>query len=135
MFQVDILDWLVVHTQRDEPNARSFVDTMMKVCPQLGVKIDHPAIQKIRDDRTETYLNTIKNNVGPNVQIVVVIFPSARDDRYAAIKKLCCVDRPIPSQVLFVKSKMCYYHKLHYTVQNNSVKYLSFHYSTLITVL
>lgn len=101
MFQVDILDWLVVHTQRDEPNARSFVETMMKVCPQLGVKIDHPAIQKIRDDRTETYLNTIKNNVGPNVQIVVVIFPSARDDRYAAIKKLCCVDRPIPSQVAY----------------------------------
>lgn len=33
------------------------------------------------------------------LQLVVTIFPTARDDRYNAIKKLCCVDCEIPSQV------------------------------------
>jgi len=31
--------------------------------------------------------------------MVVCIFPTSRDDRYAAVKKLCCVDSPVPSQV------------------------------------
>ena len=35
----------------------------------------------------------------PSLQIVVVIFPSQRDDRYSFIKKLCCVENPVPSQV------------------------------------
>ena len=33
------------------------------------------------------------------IQLVVVICPTSRDDRYSAIKKLCCVECPIPSQV------------------------------------
>ena len=35
----------------------------------------------------------------PSLQIVVVIFPSQRDDRYSSIRKLCCVENPVPSQV------------------------------------
>lgn len=31
--------------------------------------------------------------------MVVTIFPTLRDDRYSAVKKLCCVDSPVPSQV------------------------------------
>jgi len=33
------------------------------------------------------------------LQLVVTICPTSRDDRYSAIKKTCCVDHPIPSQV------------------------------------
>jgi len=28
------------------------------------------------------------------------MFPSIREDRYNAIKKLCCVESPVPSQVI-----------------------------------
>ena len=31
--------------------------------------------------------------------MVVAIFPTKRDDRYNAVKKLCCVETPVPSQV------------------------------------
>ena len=27
------------------------------------------------------------------------MFPTSRDDRYSAVKKLCCIERPVPSQV------------------------------------
>ena len=37
-------------------------------------------------------------------QLVVTVFPSSRDDRYNAIKKLCCVDYPVPSQVIIAKT-------------------------------
>lgn len=35
----------------------------------------------------------------PNMQLVVCIMVGNRDDLYSAIKKLCCVKSPIPSQV------------------------------------
>ena len=53
----------------------------------------------LRDDRTESYLRSIRENLNPQIQMVVCIFPTSRDDRYAAVKKLCCVDSPVPSQV------------------------------------
>ena len=51
------------------------------------------------NDRTETYLRGIRENLTPEVQMVVIIFPTSRDDRYSAVKKLCCVESPVPSQV------------------------------------
>ena len=59
-----------------------------------------PIVLEARDDRTETYLRTIREHLNPNIQMVVIIFPTSRDDRYAAVKKLCCVECPVPSQVL-----------------------------------
>lgn len=35
----------------------------------------------------------------PNLQLVVCIMVGNRDDLYSAIKKICCVKNPIPSQV------------------------------------
>ena len=50
-------------------------------------------------NRTETYLSAIKPKIVSSLQMVVAIFPTSRDDRYAAFKKLTCVEQPIPSQV------------------------------------
>nr|UJZ92584.1 piwi-like protein Ago3 [Scaphoideus titanus] len=97
---VNIYDWLVVYIQRDELNTQGFVEMMGKVCPQMGVAIEYPLLIKLRDDKTESYLRNLRENLGSKTQLVVVIFPSQREDRYSAIKKLCCVDRPIPSQVI-----------------------------------
>jgi len=32
------------------------------------------------------------------------VFSSSRDDRYNAIKKLCCVECPVPSQVIIART-------------------------------
>ena len=53
----------------------------------------------LSNDRTDTYLHAIKQEVNPKLQLVVAIFPTSRDDRYSAFKKLCCIESPIPSQV------------------------------------
>jgi len=37
-------------------------------------------------------------------QLVVTVFPTSRDDRYNAVKKLCCVDNPVPSQVILART-------------------------------
>ena len=62
---------------------------------------------ELRDDRTESYLRFIREHLNPQTQVVVIIFPTSRDDRYSAVKKLCCVESPVPSQVGFYSHISC----------------------------
>ncbi len=36
--------------------------------------------------------------MGP--QMIMVVIPNNKSDAYHAIKKICCVDAPVPSQVM-----------------------------------
>ena len=40
----------------------------------------------------------------PQVQLVLMVVPAQKSDRYAAIKKLCCIESPVPSQVVCLKT-------------------------------
>lgn len=91
---------MVLFVKKDQSKAFEFVNMMKQVTPVMGINVQDPQMIEIRDDRTETYLRNIRENLHPRVQMVVVIFPTSRDDRYAAVKKLCCVESPVPSQVL-----------------------------------
>lgn len=55
----------------------------------------------LQSDKPEFYVNALRSEINQYLQLVVCICPNNRDDRYAAIKKVCCVDFPIPSQVKF----------------------------------
>nr|ASW22511.1 piwi2 [Nematostella vectensis] len=101
---VNLNNWMVFFTQRDSGKANDFVQTMNKCAPAMGIQVNQPKMNQLRDDRTETYLRSIRENLHPQVQVVVVIFPTSRDDRYAAVKKLCCVESPVPSQVIISKT-------------------------------
>ena len=65
----------------------------------MGIMVASPKVASLPNDRTETYLKAIRELITPDLQIVVAIFPAARADRYAALKKLCCVEKPVASQV------------------------------------
>ena len=56
-------------------------------------------VLEVPNDRTETYLQAIHSEIGPKLQLVVTVFPTSSDDRYCAVKKLCCIDSLVPSQV------------------------------------
>ena len=54
------------------------------------------------NDAAENMVNTIKGFLTSNrqTQMVVAIVTSKRKDRYDAIKRLWCLDMPVPSQVV-----------------------------------
>eukprot|EP00795_Rhopilema_esculentum_P012740 gene12740-3467_t len=97
---VNLNNWIVIYTKRDEAKAMDFCNTMGKVAPAMGIQVSQPMNVHLKDERTETYLKAIRDNLNPKVQMVVTIFPTSRDDRYAAVKKLCCVESPVPSQCI-----------------------------------
>lgn len=97
---VNFEKWVIIFTKRDSPRVMEFTKMLRNVCPAMGLRVQEPVRIEIHNDRTETYCEALKEAINPSVQIVVIIFPTARDDRYSAIKKLCCVDMPVPSQVI-----------------------------------
>lgn len=97
---IDVNDWVLIHTQSDMKAAKSFLDFIYITSKQMGVSIAAPKIKVLANDRNETYVTALRENIHSTTQVVVVICPTSRDDRYAAIKKICCAETPVPSQVI-----------------------------------
>ncbi|MCI4392876.1 hypothetical protein PGIGA_G00150980 [Pangasianodon gigas] len=98
--------WAVFYPRRAADQAEELVATFGKVAGPMGLRLDRPIRIELRDDRTETYIKSIHSQLSsePNVQLVVCIMTGNRDDLYSAIKKLCCVQSPCPSQAINVRT-------------------------------
>ena len=101
---INLKNWAIVFTRKDAKVAENFVSTCFGCCKQMGIQINEPCVLQINDDRPETYVREIKTILAENLQLVLIIFPTSRDDRYAAVKRLCCIDYPVPSQVVIAKT-------------------------------
>jgi aubergine-like protein len=97
---VDLHTWLIIYCERDDRAAKSFLSLFSKVTGPMGIRVSEPKVEVLRNDKTDTYVNALRTNLNnPKIQIVVIIFPTQRDDRYAAVKRMCCAENPVPSQV------------------------------------
>ncbi|XP_068681290.1 piwi-like protein 1 [Montipora foliosa] len=97
---VNLESWVLIYTNRDGANAKDFEQTLKKVGGPMGIEVSNATDCRIPDDRTEAYLRAINENYYERLQMVVVILTTNRKDRYDAIKKLCCLEKPVPSQVI-----------------------------------
>lgn len=101
---VDLSSWVVICTQRDSRIAEDFVSMLKKVSKQMGIEINTPQFVLLNNDKTDFYVKALRENIKPPLQLVVTICPTSRDDRYSAIKKICCADQPVASQVINTKT-------------------------------
>lgn len=98
---VPLHNWLIVHVKNDLRAAKSFIECMEKNCRPMGISVSPPKVIVLDNDKTDTYAQTLRQALNVETQIVVLICPTARDDRYNTIKKITCAESPIPSQVCF----------------------------------
>ncbi|KAM9811002.1 piwi-like protein 2 [Neosynchiropus ocellatus] len=98
--------WAIFFPRRCGNQAEELLSTFNKVAGCMGVRLEKPNYVELADDRTENYIKSIHSRLisEPNMQLVVCIVVGNRDDLYSAIKKLCCVKNPIPSQVINVRT-------------------------------
>ncbi|XP_054434757.1 piwi-like protein 2 isoform X1 [Pteronotus mesoamericanus] len=94
--------WALFYPKRAMDQARELVNMLEKIAGPIGMRMSPPAWVELKDDRTETYIRTIQSMLRAEgkIQMVVCIITGTRDDLYGAIKKLCCVQAPVPSQVI-----------------------------------
>ena len=100
MHVVDLNDWVMIHTRNDGRYAKAFLEYLQRVATPMGIKVSQPNIVPLNDDKTDTYIRALRSNLTKTTQIVVAICPTSRDDRYSAMKKVCCSEIPIPMQVI-----------------------------------
>ncbi|XP_034947193.1 piwi-like protein Ago3 [Chelonus insularis] len=97
-------NWCIAYIQKDERVVNEFCKILRTVCKDIGVGIGEGIKISLKNDSAQCYVTEIRKRINPDLDIVVAICPSNRNDRYSAIKKLCCVESPIKSQVIQTKT-------------------------------
>lgn len=97
---VPLHNWVVIHVRNDQKAANAFIECMERNLRPMGISGSRPKVIVLDNDKTETYAQTLRQALNVETQIVVCLCPTSRDDRYNTIKKICCAESPIPSQVL-----------------------------------
>nr|CAD7263547.1 unnamed protein product [Timema shepardi] len=97
--------WVVIVPNRCARDAGGFIQTLIKAAGGMRFIMPKPQVVEIPDDRAGTYVNALENVIaGKNPQLIMCIVSNNRIDRYSAIKKKCCVDRAVPTQVILAKN-------------------------------
>ncbi|XP_050084461.1 protein argonaute-3 [Anopheles aquasalis] len=103
---VNIRQWVLVHTSRDGRCAKTFLDYVHRCSRALGIDIAQPKTIVLPSDDLKEYSNLLRTRIPNGTQIVVLICPTSRDDRYAMIKRICCSEVPVPTQVINSRTLM-----------------------------
>lgn len=98
--------WAIFYPRHCADQAEELVSTFNKMAGSIGLRLERPIRVALTNDRTENYVKTIHSQLTsePNLQLIVCILVGNKEDLYSAIKKLCCVKSPIPSQVINVRT-------------------------------
>ncbi|KAF7669169.1 hypothetical protein LDENG_00236060 [Lucifuga dentata] len=92
-----LTNWVMLYTRRNRNEAQSLLQFLQKVSGPLGIRLQR-AVMVEYEDQQESLLRALQHSVGQQTQMVVVILPSNRQDKYSTVKKYLCVDCPTPSQ-------------------------------------
>jgi aubergine-like protein len=96
--------WALIYPSNLERSVKSLTTTFQQQAPRLGMTVKPPKIIVLPNDKTELYLKAIRE-LPDDAQLVMAIFGgSQRADRYAALKKVCCLEKPLASQVIMQKT-------------------------------
>ncbi|XP_014217276.1 protein argonaute-3 [Copidosoma floridanum] len=98
-------NWAIICTTRNQKNCNDFWEYLQGVSRRIGIMVNKPQMIFLRNDDTQAYVTAIRNVVHQQQpEMIVIIFPTIRQDKYSAVKKVCCVEFAVPSQVIISKT-------------------------------
>jgi len=98
-------DWVFLVPGRMKQDAVSFVNALQKAGGGVKFNISPPRIVELRQGSAAEFpaeLGRVLDNCNP--QLIMCAVPGKRVDIYSAIKKKCCIDRAVPTQVMVGKN-------------------------------
>lgn len=97
---INLVNWVVIYPQAKVATAKMFVHTYGQVIEGMSIPAQPPIEVSIPTEDPSIITQTLKDRIKENTQMVVVLLSSKRKDRYDAIKRICCLEMPVPSQVV-----------------------------------
>uniref|UniRef100_A0A3B3S5C4 Piwi-like RNA-mediated gene silencing 1 n=1 Tax=Paramormyrops kingsleyae TaxID=1676925 RepID=A0A3B3S5C4_9TELE len=96
-------NWMMFYTPRNYEQAQALLQTLGRVSGPLGIRLQR-AVMIEYEDKQESLLRALQQNVGPGTQMVVCILATNRKDKYDCVKKYLCVECPTPSQCVLART-------------------------------
>jgi aubergine-like protein len=88
-------NWVVFVPKAMYRETGAFIELVQRAAKGMNMLMDDPTVIQLDDDRLTTYINTLGEFLSTQrPQLVVCCVSNNKADRYSAIKKICCVDRP-----------------------------------------
>ncbi|CAD7013874.1 protein aubergine [Ceratitis capitata] len=101
---VEMRRWCVITPKRNINETQNFIGVLIKVAAGLGMRIAAPMYHQMNDDRVGSYASAINTAGAEDPQLIMVVLVSNNEEKYSCVKKKCCVDRPVPSQVATLRT-------------------------------
>ena len=92
--------WILIASQKDEKEGKEFANAVVKASAGMGFPMRSPQYQIIKDSRTAAFVEEVNVAADRHPQMIMTVIPNNKGDAYQAIKKVLCVDKPVPSQVI-----------------------------------
>lgn len=103
---VPLKRWVFMYPRRSQSDSEVFLGLMREVATGMHYEMGEPRIIMMADDRTPTYVTEIEKVIAMDPKMIMIVVPNNAGDRYAAIKRLTCVSKAIPTQVIVSKTMM-----------------------------
>ncbi|XP_052901674.1 protein aubergine-like [Anopheles moucheti] len=92
--------WFVVCERGKETLVKDFLGCMVQAGRGMGFKITEPKIVTVQHDGPQGYNQALSQLFNEDLQMIMCVVPNDRADRYASIKRICCVERAVACQVI-----------------------------------
>lgn len=96
--------WAFLYPKRCAKESEEFLNLMRDVANGMHYDMADPKSIELPDDRTATYVTHMEQVMSKDPKLIMIVVPNNAADRYAAIKRLTCVNRAIPTQVIVSKT-------------------------------
>ncbi|XP_058456861.1 protein aubergine-like [Malaya genurostris] len=97
---VPLNKWFVVTPNGSEKLMADFMGCLRQAAKGMQFQIEEPTRVNIQNDSPSVYVDSLNQIVQQDPQLIMCLVSNDKADRYAAIKKKCCVDRAVPTQVI-----------------------------------
>lgn len=103
---VPLKRWAFVYPKRSARESEVFLKLLQEVATGMRYECSEPQKFEIPDDRLTTYTTKLEEIISKDPKLIMIVLPNNSADRYAAIKRLTCINRAIPTQIMLHKTMM-----------------------------
>jgi aubergine-like protein len=102
--------WVIFYMPREHDICLTVQQELIEISRPMGFLIDNPKLVRLPESRgrpTDLFAQALKQELERNrkIQIVICITPNDAKDTYDVIKRICCIEYGVPSQVI-ISSKL-----------------------------
>ncbi|XP_058838219.1 protein aubergine-like [Topomyia yanbarensis] len=97
---VPLTNWYVIVPSGSEKLMADFLGSLRESAKGMRFQVQDPQRISIANDSPAVYVENLGQVIQKDPQLIMCLVSNDKADRYAAIKKKCCVDRAVPTQVI-----------------------------------